>query len=88
MGNLRDTGMTRPVDELGRVVIPKEIRDSMDIREKDRLEFYVSDGGIIMRKTGGRCCMCGAEHVDRIEVEGMQFCWKCAGKIAERALNV
>lgn len=39
MGNLRNTGMTRPVDELGRVVIPKEIRDSMDIREKDRLEF-------------------------------------------------
>lgn len=54
MGNLRNTGMTRPVDELGRVVIPKEIRDSMDIREKDRLEFCVADGGIIMRKTGGR----------------------------------
>lgn len=41
-----------------------------------------------MRKTGGRCSMCGAEHVDRIEVEGMQFCFACAGKIAERALNV
>lgn len=46
--------MTRPVDELGRVVIPKEIRDSMDIREKGRLEFCIADGGIIMRKTGGR----------------------------------
>ena len=52
--------MTRPVDELGRVVIPKEIRDSMDIREKDRLEFCIADGRIIMRKTGGRCCMCVA----------------------------
>ena len=88
MGNQRNTGMTRPVDEIGRVVIPKEIRDSLDIREKDRMEFWISGGGIIMRKIGGRCCLCGAEHGDRIEVEGMQFCFACAGKIAQRAKNV
>ena len=44
--------MTRPVDALGRVVIHKEIGVNMDIREKDRLEFCIADGRIIMRKTG------------------------------------
>ena len=84
---MKYTGITRPVDELGRVVVPKEIRESMDIRDKDRMEIWVSDDGIMLRKICRRCSMCGAENVDRIEVGRMQFCWECAGKIAERVLS-
>ena len=46
----RNTGMTRPVDGLGRIVIPKEMRDSMDIREDDRMEIWMTEDGLMMRK--------------------------------------
>lgn len=42
---MKHTGMTRPVDEMGRIVIPKELRDSLDIRATDRMEFWMTDEG-------------------------------------------
>ena len=44
---MKKTGMTRPVDELGRVVIPKEIRTSLQIDVKDRLEILL-DGEYVI----------------------------------------
>lgn len=48
---LKATGIVRRIDELGRVVIPKEIRRTLRIREGDPLEIYTErDGGIILKK--------------------------------------
>lgn len=47
---MKSTGITRKVDELGRVVIPKELRDNFDIKEKDPLEIFTEGGNIILRK--------------------------------------
>ena len=47
---MKSTGMVRKVDELGRVVLPIEIRRTMDIQEKDPLEIYVEGENIILRK--------------------------------------
>lgn len=44
------TGMTRKVDGLGRVVIPKELRDNLGIEEKDPLEIFTEGDSIILRK--------------------------------------
>ena len=52
---MRNTGMTRPVDGLGRIVIPKEMRDSMDIREDDRMEIWVTEDGMVLKKAEERC---------------------------------
>ena len=47
---MKTTGIVRRIDDLGRVVIPKEIRRTMRIREGDPLEFFVSDRTIVLKK--------------------------------------
>jgi AbrB family transcriptional regulator, transcriptional pleiotropic regulator of transition state genes len=48
--NMKSTGIVRKVDELGRVVIPIELRRTLGIAEKDALEIYVDDDRIILKK--------------------------------------
>lgn len=47
---MKATGIVRRVDDLGRIVIPKEIRRTMAIQEGDALEIYTTDDGILFRK--------------------------------------
>ncbi len=47
---MKSTGIVRKVDELGRVVIPIELRRTLDIHEKDSMEIYVDDETIVLRK--------------------------------------
>lgn len=47
---MKATGIVRRIDDLGRVVIPKELRRTLDIREGDPLEIYTTDGGVLFRK--------------------------------------
>ena len=47
---MKATGIVRKVDELGRIVIPKELRRTLDINEKDALEIYTEDEQIILKK--------------------------------------
>ena len=47
---MKATGIVRRIDDLGRVVIPKEIRRTLDIREGDALEIYTADDGVVFRK--------------------------------------
>lgn len=81
---MKHTGMTRPVDELGRIVIPKELRDSLDIRATDRMEFWMTEEGLVLRKAEERCAVCGGVHGDMLDVDGMKFCRVCARKVARR----
>ncbi|GKU85033.1 AbrB/MazE/SpoVT family DNA-binding domain-containing protein [Niallia sp. NCCP-28] len=47
---MKSTGIVRKVDELGRVVIPIELRRTLGIAEKDALEIYVDDEKIVLKK--------------------------------------
>lgn len=47
---MKATGIIRRVDDLGRVVIPKEIRRTCNIREGDPLEIFLQDGGVVFKK--------------------------------------
>lgn len=47
---MKSTGIVRKVDELGRVVIPIELRRTLGIAEKDALEIYVDDERIVLKK--------------------------------------
>lgn len=47
---MKQTGVTRKIDELGRIVIPKEIRKNLGIRDGESLEIYTSDDSIILKK--------------------------------------
>ena len=66
---MKATGIVRRIDDLGRVVIPKEIRRTMRIREGDPLEIYTeSDGGVVFKKYSpvGELSRVSAEYAEAI----------------------
>lgn len=57
---MKSTGIVRKVDELGRVVIPIELRRTLQIEQKDALEIYVDGEMIILKKYQPACIFCGS----------------------------
>jgi len=83
---MKSTGIVRKVDELGRVVIPIELRRTMGIEEKDALEIYVDDEKIILKKYEPACVFCGnAEEV--VNFKGKNVCKTCLKSMAEEAVS-
>ncbi len=83
---MKATGMSRPVDELGRVVIPKEIRRSFKIKDKDLLEIFIEGDSIILKKTGSLCTLCGSDEQTEA-IDEKFICRKCMAKIASAYSN-
>lgn len=77
---MKATGIIRRVDELGRVVIPIEIRNQFNIVEKDPIEIFVDNSSIVLRKYELDCIFCGGTD-DLIEYKGKLICKKCAEEI-------
>ena len=77
---MKSTGITRKVDELGRIVLPKEIRNSLDINNGDWLEIFVNSEQIILQKYTSGCIFCG--DVDNvIFFGGKRVCPACIEKL-------
>ena len=77
---MKSTGIIRKVDELGRVVIPIELRNKFDIQVKDPIEIFVDGSAIVLKKYEPNCIFCGAEE-DCIDFEGQLICKNCVEKI-------
>jgi transcriptional pleiotropic regulator of transition state genes len=77
---VKSTGVVRRVDELGRVVIPIELRRTMEIAEKDALEIYVDGECIILKKYQPACIFCGNAK-DVTNIKGKNICKSCLGEI-------
>lgn len=73
---MKATGIIRRVDELGRVVIPIEIRNKFDIVEKDPIEIYVEGSSIILKKFEPNCIFCGNTK-NLVEYKDKLVCSKC-----------
>ncbi len=56
---MKSTGIVRRVDELGRVVIPIELRNQFQIAEKDPIEIFVDGSSIVLKKYEKSCLFCG-----------------------------
>jgi transcriptional pleiotropic regulator of transition state genes len=82
---MKSTGIVRRVDELGRVVIPIELRRTLDIAEKDALEIYVDGEQIILKKYEPACIFCG-QAKDVVSYRGKNICSKCFSEIKEKDL--
>ena len=81
---MKSTGIVRKVDELGRVVIPIELRRTLDIAEKDALEIYVDADKIILKKYEPACVFCGsADNV--INYKSKNVCHACLTEMASKA---
>ncbi len=77
---MKSTGIVRKVDELGRIVVPMELRKTMDIKEKDPIEIFTDGDSIILRKFSDSCIFCG-NNEDAVRFEGKIICKGCLSKL-------
>ena len=73
---MKATGIIRRVDELGRVVIPIEIRNQFNIVEKDPIEIYVDESSIVLKKYQPNCTFCQSTE-NLVEYKNKLVCTKC-----------
>ena len=80
---MKSTGIVRKVDELGRIVLPKEIRKTMDIKEKDAIEIFTDSDQIILQKYQPACIFCNqVEGV--VYFSGKRVCTACIDKMKQQ----
>lgn len=73
---MKATGIVRRVDELGRIVLPIELRRTLEIEERDALEVFVDGASIVLRKYQPACIFCGsAKNV--LSYKGKNICPAC-----------
>ena len=77
---MKTSGIVRRMDELGRVVLPIEIRRSLDIEERDPIEISVDGDRIILKKYQQTCIFCANEQ-ELLDYCGKRICKSCINKI-------
>ncbi len=77
---MKSTGVVRKVDELGRIVLPKELRTVLNINEKDSIEIFTDDDKIILQKYQPACTFCNNVN-DIIYFNGKRICADCVEKL-------
>lgn len=79
---MKSLGIVRKMDELGRVVLPIELRRTLDINEKDSLEIFVEEDKVILRKYRPNCIFCG-EAKEISNYKGKNICKECLKELRE-----
>ena len=73
---MKSTGIIRKVDELGRIVLPIELRRSLDIAERVELESYMECDRISLQKFAPSCIFCASSR-DLVSYRGKNICQEC-----------
>ena len=79
---MKATGIVRKVDELGRIVIPIELRNKLDIAIKDPIEIFVEGSSIILKKYEPNCIFCGNSK-ELSSYKDKLICSKCLAKLSD-----
>ena len=79
---MKSTGIIRRVDELGRIVLPIELRRTLDIAERDELEIYMENDRVILQKFEPSCIFC-ASSTDLVNSHGKNVCRACIASLAK-----
>ena len=77
---MKSTGIVREIDELGRIVVPKEFRKKLGIAAKDPVEISLDGDSIILTKYSLVCHFCGSTEGIR-EFKGKNICENCINEI-------
>lgn len=80
---MKSTGVVRKVDELGRIVLPKELRTILGINEKDSIEIFTDGDRIVLQKYQPACTFCNNAN-DVIYFNGKRICAECITKIKDQ----
>jgi transcriptional pleiotropic regulator of transition state genes len=83
---VKSTGIVRKVDELGRIVLPIEMRRTLDIAEKDSLEIFADGDAIVLRKYHPACVFCDNTK-GVVSFRGKNVCPDCIAELRRRAEN-
>jgi len=79
---MKATGIVRRIDDLGRVVLPKELRRTLGIAEGDPIEIFVDGDKIVLKKYNPGCMLCGS--LEGIEyLSGKPICKSCINRIVK-----
>lgn len=82
------TGIVRKVDDLGRVVLPKEMCRTLGIGVRDPVDIYMDDGRIVIEPLHLQCVRCGISgKAGQVEVAGVTMCRSCAQAVLESLMR-
>lgn len=80
---MKSTGVVRQLDTLGRIVLPIELRRTMDISFKDMIEIFVEDDRIVLKKYHPACIFCGdARNV--VTFKDKLVCQNCLDELSAK----
>lgn len=79
---MKSTGIVRKIDELGRVVIPMEMRRAMSIEDGDAFEIFVDEDRIVLSKYVPFCVFCGSSE-GLVEYHGKRVCRGCRAELGK-----
>ena len=79
---MKSTGIVRKVDDLGRIVLPKELRMVLDIAERDPLEIFVEGNFIMLQKYQPSCIFCGNAK-DTTVFKNRNVCRECLDELVK-----
>lgn len=83
---MKKSCFVRKIDELGRIVLPIEIRQSLDIKEKDPLEIFIKDEGVFIKKNIDSCVFCNSTiHLKAFSEKNI--CTNCINRLKENHVN-
>ena len=77
---MKSTGIVRKIDELGRIVLPKELRITLSLNDRESVEIYVDQDAIILKKFKSTCVLCG-DNEDLLDFKGKSICQKCMNEL-------
>ena len=76
-------GVNRPIDRLGRVVIPRELRSQLNIKDKDLFNIRAEDNKLILEKVIDKCVACGRDK-DLVSYKDIVLCKKCIEELERK----
>jgi len=79
---MKPTGLVRKIDDLGRIVIPRELRKEMEMEVKDSVEVYVEEGNVVFKKYLPSCSFCNSKE-DIITYKGKNVCSDCVRNLKQ-----
>ena len=79
---MKSTGIVRKIDELGRIVLPMELRKVLNLNVKDSIEIYVEGDNIILKKYEPCCIFCG-ESANVTHFKGKNVCESCKKELTK-----
>ena len=77
---MKSTGIVRQLDELGRVVLPKELRRTLNLNQRDPMEIFIDGSNVILKKYEPACVFCG-DAADVVTYMDKKICKNCIAKL-------